>query len=167
MKSVLGTRKRIRKDVSIDPISSIDEKLIYIAYRLGKLPNAWRSEPGISVSEFSSTVRAFILQNHDYAWSLRRNGEPKGIVFGVDAGATVVIGDVIWHPKTTVREKLELSAALGESLRKDNVAIIRSSYEHKHFYETLCSWRILRRVGTLYDVPESGQRSLEYQTRGI
>lgn len=140
--------------------------MLYVAYRLGALP--WKAKEGISPADFGPTLEDFLAEKVHYGWSVRRQGEPRLIAFGVDAApGTLFVGDVVWHPKASPREKLEHVAALLDALRRDMVAIFAFEHKHKAFYERLIDYHIARRVGTLYGLTVAPDRLSLLQTRTL
>jgi len=130
--------------------------MAYLVYRLGNLPKGWKAKEGLEPNEFLGVLNEFLLTNYDKGWSVRKNGEPIALVFGVLA-EFIVIGDVIYHPKASPRDKIGAAAMLFEKVS----CIVRSSQEDKSFYERLMDYGILRRVGKLM---KGKQTLIEYQS---
>ena len=117
--------------------------------------------------EFIESLDEFIRENYDLNWSVRLENQPLAIVFGKDISRFVVMGDVVWWPKTSDRKKVESIAAVLNEVRKDRVGLIEAEYKDKKFYELLADHKILRRVGSLYDTIEKGSRTTFFQTRAM
>jgi hypothetical protein len=142
-----------------------DAKFLYLAYRLGDLPSLWKLETGLDPAGCLSALDEIMQSNYQFAWSVRDGAKTLVIAYGISGLGAVLIGDVIWHRKTTKRQKIEAAAALFNYVKQDAVAVITSEYKHRAFYEKLVNNKILRRVGTLYDITEKDYRVLVFQTR--
>ena len=139
-----------------------DHKLLWIAYRLEQLPSGWVLPEGLEPSEFRDTMESFIVDHHDYAWVVRHEDTPLAIIFGRDTSGGIFVGDMVWFPKATRRQRLETITAFLETLRAETSLLLSTPYEGRAVYEKMRDWRILRRVGTLYDA--DGGRMPMYQS---
>lgn len=139
-----------------------DHKLLWIAYRLEQLPSGWVLPEGLEPSEFRDTMESFIVDHHDYAWVVRHEETPLAIVFGRDTTGGIFAGDIVWFPKATRRQRMEVGVAFFDTLRAEASILVTTAYSGRALYEKLRDWRILRRVGTLYDA--DGGRMPLYQT---
>lgn len=138
---------------------------MYQAYRLNKLPSGWKAQQNLKPVEFVESLDSFIKANYDFNWSIRLNGQPLAVVFGKDAAKFIILGDIVWWPKTATRKKLETGAVLFGEIAKTRVGLIEAEYEFKKFYETLVNHKVLRRVGSLYDTLYKNSRTTFFQTR--
>ena len=165
MKSESEHRNPIKTDhlVVINGLDEDDAKVAYQAYRLGTLP--WKSIKKMDPQEFVLSMDEFIQNNYDLSWSIKKDGQTLLILFGKDNGKFIILGDVIWWPKTTNRQRLQSVAAVLKEIRKIKVGLIEADYQYKRFYEILCNHKILRRVGSLYDTDRPGSRTTFFQTR--
>ena len=112
--------------------------------------------------EFIQEMEDFILSNYDFGWAVRGE-EPLLTVFGREAGQFVMLGDVVWSPVATPRQKLESAVTLFEAIRETIPAILHSPMGYKKFYERLCDRKLLRRIGTAFDL--DGEKFSVFQTR--
>lgn len=93
----------------------------------------------------------FLAEHHDYGWSVRKDGDPVLVALGRDfMPGAIMIGDLIWHPKASPRQRIEMVSALLERVRQFATALFTAKFEHKRFYERLCGYKLIRRVGTVY-----------------
>lgn len=160
-------KSRIKTD-HLDVIPVLDEsdaKVIYQAYRTETLPAGWDLPEGIKPVEFVEILDNHITSNYDFNWSVRKDGQPLCVCFAKDLTRYMMIGDMVWWPKTGKKAKVQAVAALLNEIRKDNVGLIEAEYEHKKFYELMVNHKILRRIGSLYDTFEKGSRTTFFQTR--
>lgn len=110
----------------------------------------------------------FLAQKHHYGWSVRRDGEPRFIAFGVDwTQGGIFVGDIVWHPKASNREKLESIAALLDFLRQDFVVLFASKHNDKKGYERLVDYGIARRVGSVHGFNDERESLALFQTRTL
>lgn len=160
MKSVLGSKRpaNLIRDIVIHDIDEEDGRIAYQAYRLNQLPNNWKVKQGIKPKDFITELDNLIALNYTHAWSVR-DQNPICMVFGLEFGGFIHIGDVIWNPKATPRQKLEAGAKFFQDIPE---TVVTSSLRDKHFYEKLMNYGFLRRVGSVY---KKGKRYALFQTR--
>lgn len=148
-------------------LSEDDAKLFYAVYKLKRLPSGWTAQQDLKPQEFVDNLDEFIRRNYDINWSVRKNEKPMAVILGMDAGKHIVIGDMIWHPKATPRTKLEVGVTFFKEIRLLKSCLVESEYKYKKFYERLCDYSLLRRVGSLYDTIDKNSKTLLFQTRKI
>ena len=136
-----------------------DARIAYAVYRLGLLPEGWNPVEGLKPIDFIGVLDEFIASHYTHAYSVRSNDDPICVVFGIGASEFIIIGDVIWNPKASNRQKIE---AHSKFFTEINNSIVFSDFDNKKFYERLMDYKILRRVGTVY---KDGQRLAQFQTR--
>lgn len=163
-----GSDTKNRTELTVLPVLDVDDaKLMYQAYRLNQLPKGWKAQQNLKPTEFIESLDDFIKAHYDLNWSIRDGNQPILILFGKDVERFLILGDVVWWPKTSDRRKVEAVTAVLNEIRKDRVGLIEAEYEYKKFYEILCNHKILRRVGSLYDTIEKNSRTTFFQTRAI
>lgn len=167
-KSDLGSKNPIRSDlIVISELGEPEARVMYQAYRLGSLPEGWRVKKDLKPLDFIEVIDGFIQATYSYGWSVRDEEQPLVMVFGKDVDRFIVMGDVIWWPKISKRRKVDAIAALLNEVRKSRVGLIEAEYKDKKFYELLMKFKILRRVGSLYDTIDKNSRTTLFQTRAI
>lgn len=149
----------IKKSVSINDIDEKDIKLAYLSYRLGQLPQGWKSTEGLKPLEFTQVFENFVFENYTNAWSVRDNNDLIVIIFGILISGFTFVGDVIWNPKAGAKNKL-MAGAKFFTETKD--VLMLSEFKDKPYYERLMDYGILRRVGTVY---KDNARMAQFQTR--
>ena len=93
----------------------------------------------------------------------KRGRIPIGMVTGKFVGGMLWLGDAIWFPWASSRNKYESMVNLFNEVRKHYVGIFTCTLDDKTFYESIAKHGVIRRVGTLYDVAED--KLAEWQTR--
>ncbi len=159
---------RVRKNITFQDMDKDDAKMMYQSYRLGRLPPKWGAREDMDVMEYLAQLDDFIADNYQFAWSVRDKDKTIGIFFGLTWGAnSALIGDTIWHAKVTKRNMYEATIAALDELRKTMVIILRADFKHKTLFDKLMNQKIIRRVGTIYDLEGRDSRQAEYQTRRV
>lgn len=78
-------------------------------------------------------------------------------------GEIVFMGDVIWFPWASVRNKLESALNLIEASRGENTILDFADETDQPFYVRLCKYGSARRIGTLYTL--DGKKIAQYQSK--
>ena len=147
-----------------------DVKYIYAAWRLGqdvlKVIEAKDSE------DFTERFAEHVAARYQVAYTLvasppGKDVMPVGVVFGIKPfyGFNVLwIGDFIWFPWASSRNKLEAAVHFFNQMRKDHTILGFSQPNEIPFFAHICRYGVLRRAGTLFDLFEEGPRAI-FQTR--
>lgn len=140
-----------------------DLKYLYAAYKGGAFP----LEEGLNPAEFSDQVKEFLAQ-FPAEWIFDAPTKDGIIPVGVglaaySMGELVILGDVIWFPWTSLRNKLESALNLIEASRGENILLDFASEEDQSFYVRLCKYGSIRRVGTVYT--RDGTKIAQYQSK--
>ncbi len=88
---------------------------------------------------------------------------PVGMVTGKLTGPMMWLGDVIWFPWASSRNKYESIVNFLNELRRMYVGLFTCTLGDKKFYENIARHGVIRRVGTLYDITED--KLAQWQTR--
>ena len=88
---------------------------------------------------------------------------PVGMLTGKLLGPMLWLGDAVWFPWTSSRNKYESVVNILNELRRHYVAVFTCTLKDKKFYENVARHGVIRRVGTLYDITED--KLAEWQTR--
>jgi len=88
---------------------------------------------------------------------------PIGVLTGKLIGPLMWLGDAIWFPWTSSRNKYESMVNIFNELRRQYVAVFTCTLNDKSFYEKVARHGVIRRVGTLYDLSE--EPLAQWQTR--
>ena len=148
-----------------------DMKYLYAAWRKGTKP--------LDVIEAENDPAAFLevftdhaAKRYQVAYTLiatppGKDTMPVGIVFGIKPffGHQILwIGDFIWFPWASSRNKLETAVHFLNQMRKDWTVVGFAEPDVIPFFEHVCRYGVSRRAGTLFDLFEEGARGV-FQTR--
>ena len=158
MKSVSGSHRRRHKPKPFYQVRDFDPadiKLLYQLYRLGKLPYI-RDE--LKADEFKEAITLYISLSYTHGWTI------DGVcsVFGLDTGNNMLLKNVYWHPKATLRMKVKAAISFFYFIKELAITVFYSEYQDKKFFELMEDFSLLRRVGTIYG---KYKRFTEFQTR--
>lgn len=72
-------------------------------------------------------------------------------IFGIDLGWMMLLGDMVWMPWTSTRNKIESGLHFILSLKRERVLIMTAETESKRdFLVHLARYGVARRVGTIF-----------------
>lgn len=146
-------------------------KYLYAAWRLGAKP--------LDTIQADSTPEAFteaftehVAARFQTAYTLiatppGKDTMPVGVVFGIapwHGEPVMIIGDFLWFPWASKRNKLEAAVHLLNQMRKQYTVFGFCEPEAIRFFEHICRYGVARRAGTVFDMFEEGARGF-YQTR--
>ena len=143
-------------------------KWLWAAYKMGAFPDLLQD---ISETDFAWEIGP-VLETYDFATIAKakkpgRDGLTPVGIFLVSLVGAHAEPHVIWFPWATPRNKLELVIKFLIALNKDYTTIVNSKEENKRFFEHLCKYGILRRIGIAYKFFEDGQKAHLFQTRTL
>ncbi len=121
------------------------------------------SETNLTADQFKPAFEQLVLARYHGAWTLfaetTRGFLPVGLVFAFFShhdqalSPFMILGDVIWFPWATSRNKIESAVGFFSKIRKE---IPMMGYAHgdmdRKFFECLCKHAIMQRVGTTFNV---------------
>lgn len=148
-----------------------DMKYLYAAWRKGAKPlDAIEAEN--NPEAFMEAFTAHAAARYHVAYTLiatppGRDTMPVGIVFGIKPfyqQPVIWIGDFIWFPWASSRNKLETAVHFLNQMRKEWTIIGFAEPGVIPFFEHICRYGVSRRAGTLFDLFEEGPRGV-FQTR--
>lgn len=153
------------------PTDADDMKYLYAAWRLGAKPLDTITAEN-TPEAFSEAFGAHIAQRFQLAFTMlatppSRDTMPVGVVFGILPfyGQNVMwMGDFLWFPWASKRNKLEAAVHLFNQMRKRYTCIGFCEPVAIPFFEHICRYGVMRRAGTMFDMFEEGPRGI-YQTR--
>lgn len=140
-----------------------DLKYFYAAYKGG----VFAFEENLSPAEFSARVQEFLAQ-FPAEWVFDAPTKDGIIPVGVGLaayvlGEIVIIGEILWFPWASLRNKLESALNLIEASRQENTLLDFADESDQPFYVRLCKYGSVRRVGTLYKL--DGTKIAQYQSK--
>lgn len=147
-----------------------DLKFLYAAWKLGNTPLS--AIQASTPEEFIDRFTVHSAQRYHVAYTMvatppGKNTMPVGVVFGIRPfyGHSVLwIGDFIWFPWASARNKLEAAVHFLNQMRKDHCIVGFCEPVAINFFEHICRYGVLRRAGTVFDMIGEGPRAV-YQTR--
>ena len=147
-----------------------DMKYLYAAWKLGKTPLT--AIEANTPEEFAAQFTDHVAERYHVAYTLmaappNKDVMPVGVVFGIKPfhGEPVMwLGDFIWFPWASIRNKLEAAVHFMNQIRKELTIVGFCEPEAINFFEHICRYGVLRRAGTVFDMIGEGPRAI-YQTR--
>lgn len=148
-----------------------DMKYLYAAWRLGNgvlSVIATDNNPEAFTEAFTEHVSVRFQTAYTLiAAPPGKDAMPVGVVFGIKpfyGHAVLWVGDFIWFPWASKRNKLEAAVHFLNQMRKTNTVIGFAETSAIDFFEHICRYGVARRAGTMFDMFEEGARGI-YQTR--
>jgi len=147
-----------------------DMKYVYAAWKLGETPlDAIIAE---SPEEFTAQFGEHIALRYGHAFTMLaappgRDFMPVGVVFGITPffGKPVMwLGDFIWFPWASKRNKIETGVHLFNQMRKEVTVFGFAEPESISYFEHICRYGVMRRAGTVFDMTQDGPMAI-FQTR--
>lgn len=113
-------------------------------------------EPGLTPQEFDEAIKTHLTNVYHRGWVLesvtKKGRMPVGVVFGIDNTAFLFMGDLLWFPWASDRNKTESIIYFVNKIRRDNVLVFWTPVNDsrkKKYLEYIAKHGIARRVGTL------------------
>jgi len=156
-KSASATNKQpklkvtLKRSPKIRDLDESDFKYLWVAYKTGKL----NLKDGLDPRQFNEEAYDLIMQTYDYGWALTsKDGDRYGYLFAEQAGPITLLGDVIWLPNVTNRQKIESAVNTINELKKDLYLNLYCDKTDNDFYLHVARHGILKRVGHLHFTKE-------------
>lgn len=170
-------RKTLRRKTEFRPIEDADCKFAWAAYRLKGIPSMGeRFAPGMAPEAFYEAFVDEVRTNYAGAWTLSaetaRGFMPVGFVLAFFSHPNprlspfMIVGDMIWMPWASARNRVEAAVAFFNGIRKDVPMVEYANDEAKPFFEMIAKHGIMRRVGTSFSV-YPGQATAVFETRAL
>jgi hypothetical protein len=160
----------------VRPIETEDLRFLYAAYKVGNLESMGDvfSDRSMNPPEFRAVFEDELMSTYHGAWSLFAPNEKGlvGVVLGFwthpdpDKAPFMVVGDMLWMPWATTRNKIESAVHFFNEVRKEYPMVQYACAEEKRFFETIAKHGIMRRVGTSYNVYRDGATTI-FETRAV
>ena len=157
--------RALRRRPSFRPPEEGDMRWLYAGYMQGAFPTLFQR--GLSPKDFTKALVARFQQPDTKHFMLEA---PTSLDTRI-AGMIEAMVDldkmephVLWLPWATPRNKLETLLHFLNEVRRTHESIIIADPDDKAFFETLCRYAVIRRVGTL-ERWVRGQDTPLFQTR--
>ena len=155
-KSVSGSKppprlsRTLKRNPKFRDFIGDDLKYLWVAYKKGDttLPK------DMSPKEFDIYTVNMMLSEYEFGWTFIENNTPIGFIFGIKAGPLVLVGDVIWLPMATERNKVEHIVNYINVIRRQMKIIFYTSEKWKKFYLYVAKLGITKRIGNIQDMSE-------------
>jgi hypothetical protein len=147
-----------------------DMKYLYAAWRKGAKPlDVIQAE---TPEEFTEAFADHAAKRYQIAYTMLatppgKDNMPVGVVFGIKPfydQPVMWIGDFLWFPWASTRNKLEAAVHFFNQMRKECTIIGFCEPVAIPFFEHICRYGVMRRAGTVFDLFEEGARAI-FQTR--
>lgn len=161
------------RSVSARVSDADDMKYAYAAWKLGGIALPHFTSSGPTPEEFSASFGAYITNAYQACFTMlarppgRDSVIPVGIIFGVmpSKGNKIIwIGDFVWFPWASKRNRLETTVHFLNQIRGDQTVLGFATADEIPFFEHVCKYGVSRRVGTVFDMLDAGPAAL-FQTR--
>lgn len=154
------------------PVDNDDVKYLFAAWRMGHLSFDDFNPDGMTAEAFVEAFATYIASRFQVAYTLiaKAPGKgtiPVGVVFGIIPlhGKPVVwCGDFTWFPWASPRNKLESTVHFMNQMRREWLVLGFADMGTVPFFEHVCRYGVLRRVGTVFDMLIEGPTAV-FQTR--
>lgn len=142
--------------MSFRPIETDDIKYAGAAWKKGALKGLDPAlDQDMTPEEFRRVFTELVLQN-GAAWTIEaktpRGKMPVGFVFGSLAGGVISVRRAVALPWCSSRMRLQGFLTWVNGIRREFMVLITPPLPEKRFYEQICRYGVMRRVGTLFDM---------------
>ncbi len=124
--------------------------------------------PGFRAA-ITDMLAALVHAGGDVLMFVNLHEEPIGMV-GVTYGKTGervrAFPHAVWFQEGTARQRLEVSLRFLLNLKKTHLVVIEAREADWRFFQHLCKYGAIRRVGTIRDAYGEGKRAAIYQSVG-
>ena len=174
--SVWRLKKTLSRKTHFRPTEKEDVQYAWAAYKSGMLESMGPPFDGedMAPETFQAEFEAQLDVVYHAAWTLfaeTGNGYlPSGLVLGFwshpdpNYGRFMNIGDMIWFPWASDRNKIEMAVRFFNDIRKEVPMVEYAKMDDKRFFETIAKHGIMRRVGTMHNIYD-GAPAAVFETR--
>lgn len=160
-------RRTLKRGVHIRSYISDDERWLWAAYKRGMdlIP-----DKDLDQAEFQQYLN-HILSVHDVGYSLHAHNGDKMIQVGLALGnledGIRLHGHMHFYPWATKRNKLEVTVKFFQEMRQLYTVIFMTNEKLKPFFDWVCRYGILRRVGFIENYTAHNETAHMYQTKSM
>lgn len=176
-KQIWRLKKTLARRMEFRLIEADDVRYAWVAYKKGCLADmaAPFDNTEMEPEDFKRAFFAAVTQRYHAAWTLfgetAKGFEPVGFIFAFHAHAHpglspfMVIGDIVWCPRASARNKVESAVHFFANIRKEMPLMDYAHGErNKKFMEMVAKHGVLRRIGTTFNVVR-GEPCAIFETR--
>lgn len=102
----------------------------------------------LSPEEFKDYVMELSVRHFDFAWTLIKDDQPVGVVYGKEFGDSIILGSITWFTWASNRNIIESLLYFINRMRKEVHLIGTAEMKDKKFFEHMARYGVIRRVGT-------------------
>lgn len=162
----LGRKRTLRRFVEFRPVDETHVRFAWAAYKTGGLDELNLAE-GLTPAEFQEAFADHVSQNYDAGWAFyapsKEGYRPVGMVFVVFVRSLTFVGDMVWFPWASARNRLESTVHWFDQMRKQGGVTEYARAQDEAFFEMVAKHGVLRRVGLKYTIYD-GEKAIEYET---
>lgn len=144
---------------------------LYRAYKLGELSH-FPLQPDLDPLSFRNAVMAMLATvnaTNGALFAFMDAERPIGVV-GVQVAPVMdrlrAFPHAVWFSEASPRQRVECALKFLLDLKHTHLVVIEAKEPDWRFFEHLCKYGLLRRVGTLRDAYGAGGRAAIYQSVG-
>jgi hypothetical protein len=170
-------KKTLARRVEFRRMHDEDLRYTWAAYKKGALEPMANpfGDTDMSAEEFKAAFADALLTRYHAEWTMLADTPkgflPVGLVLAfhshpvVEFSPFMVIGDIIWFPWASRRNKIESAVNFFNRMRNEIPMIDYAHGEtNKRFFEVLASHGVVRRIGTTFNVVK-GEPVAVFETR--
>jgi hypothetical protein len=171
--------RTLKRRLEFRPLETEDLRYLWAAYKKGCLKDMAAPFDGteMTVDEFKAEFLAAVTTRYHGAWTLfGETGKgfiPVGCILGFyshplpDWSPFMIVGDMVWMPWATTRNKIESAVHFFAHIRKE-IAMVDYAYgeTNKRFFEVIARHGVMRRVGTMLNVVKNEPVAV-FETRAL
>lgn len=132
-----------------------DVKFAGAAWKLGAFKGGPVFDREMTPQEFRESFTNLVT-SLGAAWTVLADGpkgiRPIGMIFGVAAGKVLTLTRAVPMPWSTTRQRVQGFLAWLNAMRRELVVLEYAKHSDKRFWEQMCRYGVMRRVGTIYDM---------------
>ena len=145
-------------------------RYLWRAYKRGELEGHLPLAQDLDVQAFPPAAIALMAPfPGELLMAINMRDEPVGmavVTYSQTYDRRRAFPHVIWFKEATGRQRLEITLRFLLNLKKTNLVVIEAKQPYWPFFEHLCKYGVLRRVGTIRDAYGAGGRTAIYQGVG-
>lgn len=135
--------RTLKRNPQVRDLTGDDLKYLWVAYKQGSLP----LQEGLTPQEFDDAAIDALLSIYNFGWTFLKDNKPIGFTFASSVGPFLFLGDAIWLPNASPRNKIEHATNLLNILRKETKAMFTCEQKDNDYYLHIARHGIIRRVG--------------------
>lgn len=160
-------KRLLKTKITFKEPGAEDLRWLWAAYKMGDFDDGIIE--GIDQADFAETMTELLSR---YTWGSiamakipgKEELVPVGL-FVVEGEGRIVMPHVRWFSWAKPRVRLAGAASFLIELKKDVIGIVYAKMNEKRFFEQLCRYGIIRRVGHIHNFFDENETAVLFQTR--